>query len=125
MPRPFTRSLARLQNKVNEDKSPLQNKVNEDGSPLPLCGWGHVYTIAQCKQNIENLQNPKYKYNKKKEGLNPLVWNDGCCDHYMTKEEALKYWSALLFEKENRKADRNDIMRGIWCGTCAKDMGYE
>ena len=96
MSRPVTRSVTRAEIKATNVA------VDEDGEPYPL--MGRTYTIRELERNIANLLQGSYYKKKGKE--NPHIFHDGCCEHDMDTETALKTWNRLLVDKRERIAQR-------------------
>jgi hypothetical protein len=62
----------------------------------PVMMGGRMYTLAQVKRNVENLEDPALFRRRNRQSSvkerDPLVYCDGCCNHTMTPSEALEFW---------------------------------
>lgn len=74
------------------------SQLDEDGLPIP---WmSSVYTIKMIEERIQQLQDPDF--GKKTQEIKNWSFgvSDGCCDHRMEKEDALKFWQKCLVDRK-------------------------
>jgi len=84
---------------------------DEDGLAIPDNSWcrsGHMVR-SKIVLMIERLSDDRTvkQLNKLRSWDNPMIWDDGCCNHYMTsKNEAMKYWQDRLKIKDTEITTR-------------------